>query len=239
MRPWTLALGVVGLASFAPEVLAAFAFGEAPGAYNGGPLSPSGEVDSIALRREADLSRRYAVPPSIVPCLGQVSENGSHPPRQERWNVFHDDPSGEKFANGAGAFNPQPRSFALEPGTLAVLREIRTGEPEDEGVDRGKSSRASVADIGDAPVRVGPAAREYLPAEGLLLDLEDNTRREAGLIEGRLNPEIEAADTREERTDADRSHDKTCSIAARAIAGGTALPNPRTICQRARPAGQV
>jgi hypothetical protein len=62
--------------------------------------------DAIPPVRGANGESRDAVPPSIIPERGQVSENSSETPRQESWHVLHDDDAGSKLANEPGIVGP-------------------------------------------------------------------------------------------------------------------------------------
>jgi hypothetical protein len=58
-------------------------------------------------------------PSRIVPCLGQVSENSSQPPRSKSWRVFHERELGSYFANDPGHFHPKSASFSVESITAS------------------------------------------------------------------------------------------------------------------------
>jgi hypothetical protein len=72
--------------------------------------------DAIPLMRGAKGARWNAVPFSIVPALGQVSENSAKPPNKETWYVLHEDEEGSYFANESGVLSPEPATFAVDAG---------------------------------------------------------------------------------------------------------------------------
>jgi hypothetical protein len=64
--------------------------------------------DSVTEVRGTNGRRRTTLPFRVIPELGQTSENVSHsaPPRQEAWDVLHEDEAGSKLANGSGELGP-------------------------------------------------------------------------------------------------------------------------------------
>lgn len=66
--------------------------------------------NSVAKLSGTSVGSRYAVPLSIIPERGQVSENGSESPSKQSCDVFHNDESGSNFANKAGELAPQSAS---------------------------------------------------------------------------------------------------------------------------------
>jgi len=83
------------------------------------------EPETFALVRGTEVVRSDAIPLSIEPERGQISEYDSEPPRSEHWGIFHEDEPGSNIANDASHFGPEPGSLAAEtfsrPGDADVL----------------------------------------------------------------------------------------------------------------------
>ena len=75
--------------------------------------------DAIASVRGADGRSWYAIPHSIIPERGQVSENSAHPETKQAWDVLHDDEAWSYLANETGIFRPETRSRTFEASALA------------------------------------------------------------------------------------------------------------------------
>jgi hypothetical protein len=149
-----------------------------------------------------ELPSGQARPLRVIPCLGQVSENSTDRrpvpalplPGEERGNVLHDDVSGSYFANDPGELGPKTRAGAGQSGSLAGGAEVLTGESAADDVDRREVFRADLADVLVAP-RLGEVLGEDRSAVGVELDLPGDLHPRA------FEPEVEAADSREERPD--------------------------------------
>jgi hypothetical protein len=182
-----------------------------------------------------ELSSGQARPLRVIPCFGQVSENSSdwRPvpplsfPGEERGHVLHDDVAGSKLTNDSGELGPKTRAGAIDSGAVAGGAEVLAGEAAADEVDRREVERADFPDVFETP-RLGEMAREDRAAVGVLLDLPERRHPAA------LEPELEAADPREERADIHTrlSLGRIASANTRAATGGqTALP----ICSKRRP----
>ena len=79
---------------------------------------------------------RYAVPFTVIPERGQVSENVSHPPNKQACDVFHDCKAGSYFANNAAEFNPQSAAGAGHSLTSTGDADVLTREPAADNVGR-------------------------------------------------------------------------------------------------------
>jgi len=91
--------------------------------------------EALAKMRRADVGGCEATPERIIPAVGQVAENGGHPPPKQGCHVFHDDEAGSKLANDSSVFAPQARTFPVEAGALASVGEVLAGESAADGVD--------------------------------------------------------------------------------------------------------
>jgi hypothetical protein len=77
--------------------------------------------DAVAPVRGADGRSGYAVPDSVIPERGQLSENSSMPGTKEAWHVFHNCKAGSNLANKSGELRPQTRSFTFDASSLASI----------------------------------------------------------------------------------------------------------------------
>jgi hypothetical protein len=84
--------------------------------------------DPIPLVRGAEGARRYAIPFSVKPALGQVPENGSHPVRKERCHVLHDPVARSNHAKGSHKFPVESRTLSGKAGALPGKGNVLTRE---------------------------------------------------------------------------------------------------------------
>lgn len=166
------------------------------------------DPDAVPPVRGAKGACRKAVPLRVIPERGQVPENNPESSRKESCDVLHNDVAGSKFANDSGVLRPKTRPGAGEPCTLPGEGEILAGEPAADDIDGGEVVGADVAHVG-VPFGVGEVVGEDGSAEGVELDLP------CGSHPGPLEPEVEAADAREEGADTQhRSWSMVSRIAA-------------------------
>jgi hypothetical protein len=67
-------------------------------------------------------------PSRIEPQRGQVSENGSKPPSNESWGVFHEDVARSNLANDPSKLTPEPRSGPSDPCPFAGNADVLAWE---------------------------------------------------------------------------------------------------------------
>lgn len=84
--------------------------------------------DSFALVRCAGMDSSKHSPRSIIPHLGQVSENSSKPARSEHWGVFHERESGLYLANDSGKFRPEAGAFAADASAFSCCADVLARE---------------------------------------------------------------------------------------------------------------
>jgi hypothetical protein len=134
--------------------------------------------------------------------LGQVSENSTDGrsvpslpfPGEEGRDVLHDDVAGSKLANDPGELGPKTRAGAIETSSSSGSAEVLAGEAAADEIDRVEVAGADVSHVFEA-LGVGELAGEDGAAVGVLLDLPRDAHPAA------LEPELEAADSREEAAD--------------------------------------
>jgi hypothetical protein len=91
--------------------------------------------EPVSTVRGANGASRYAVPPSVVPERGQVSENVSKSSTKERCDVFHEHVAGSKLANEAGVLTPEARALARKASALPCEADVLAGEAAADGVN--------------------------------------------------------------------------------------------------------
>jgi hypothetical protein len=76
------------------------------------------------------------MPFRIMPDLGQVSENGSHPSTKQRCHVFQDREARSNHANGSNHFPPQSRTGSGKSGACPRKANIlaRKSGADDVGI---------------------------------------------------------------------------------------------------------
>jgi hypothetical protein len=99
---------------------------------------------SVASVRRTNGACRYAVPDSIIPERGQVSENVSEPETKQPCDVFHDDEFWSYFANKTPVFTPQTRSLTVKASAFSSVAEVLAGEPAADDVNFNSVSGQSV-----------------------------------------------------------------------------------------------
>jgi hypothetical protein len=88
---------------------------------------------SVAAVRGADRCRGYTIPFRIIPARGQVPENSVESPRTESCNVFHENASRSKVANGIGIATPESRPLAGDASAPAGEADVLAREsPADD-----------------------------------------------------------------------------------------------------------
>lgn len=101
--------------------------------------------NAVASVRGANARRRDAVPPSVVPERGQVAENAVQSSRKESCDVFHDDVSWSKYANGCGVVAPESTAGSfLNACAFAGEADVLAGESPSDDVDRSDVDAARV-----------------------------------------------------------------------------------------------
>jgi len=104
---------------------------------------------SVSAVRGTNGARRNAMPFRIIPDLGQVPENGSHPPNKERCHVFQDRKFRSYQANGSNQFPVESRTLAGKSGAGPGETDVLTGEPAADDINGlvgpGKGSHVVVA----------------------------------------------------------------------------------------------
>lgn len=160
--------------------------------------SPSSRVgvghdpDSIPSVGSANGGSRNAVPLSIVPERGQVSENVSKPPSKQSCDVFHDDECGSYLANEPGVFAPQAGSFAGKSRAFSSVGQVLTGEAATNDIGPRSHLGQPVSGQGLNVVmdqHPWPMLGQHLPAERI-----DFTERDGLKTARPLKPEAEAAE---------------------------------------------
>jgi hypothetical protein len=146
--------------------------------------------------RRSNVGSANAVPDSIIPARGHLSENISRSTRKERCDVFHDDDAGSKLANDAREFSPQATALTREASALPSERQVLAGEAATEHVDAGGVG-ADVSNIGKEMSR-GPVSGEDAAAPRVRFALPRRFAVESRITKGLLKPEIQTADAAEE-----------------------------------------
>lgn len=117
---------------------------------------------------------RYAMPFSIIPERGQVSENVSEPSTKQSCDVLHDDELGSYLANESGELRPEPASFASKTLARARQTDVLAREAANDAIrfdsvmsERFGRQSANISVAGD----VGPVLGE--DAAGELFDFAE------------------------------------------------------------------
>lgn len=138
----------------------------------------------------------YAVPFSIIPERGQVSENGSKSPSKESCDVFHSDDFGSKLANKAGEVRPEPASCACKTLATACETDILAGKSSN---DRSRSNAVCSQSVCGkcSNIIINGDTREAFAQSGLrlLVELTQGDRLEPART---LKAQIKAADACEQ-----------------------------------------
>jgi len=112
-----------------------------------------------------------AVPFSIVPALGKVSEHSSHVSvSKETWDVLHEHVAGSKVANGSDVFRPEPGSCSINACAFPGEAEVLTGEAPAQKID---SLNGRPVHGGDVSISLDsrPMLSEDAPAIGIDFNL--------------------------------------------------------------------
>lgn len=179
--------------------------------HNEDPSSHVGSTDFCGRKREGTRS---------VSEVAQLAPHRGQPGALAVRDVLDDDDRRPDFFGDAVELEPEPTSVAGETGLLAGGADVLAGETSAEEIDGGK--RPSCRDVIE-PLNVGPVLGEDAAAELVLLDLPEDRAQPGG-----LEPELETADTGEER--ADRDQGRFASTIARATGGETLFPTRATCC---------
>lgn len=153
--------------------------------------------DSVPPVRGTNGARWYAMPFRVIPDLGQGPENDVQPSTKQRCHVLQDDVTGSNHASGSNHFPEESRTGAGKPGAGPGIGEVLAREARADDVGMGILRRSYVADVR----RIRETQRENLA--GVMIDFGDRDSLEPARA---LQPEVEAADTREQGQDAQRSH---------------------------------
>ncbi len=163
--------------------------------------------DPISFVRGADGERRYTIPLSITPALGQVPENSSHPISKQRCHVLHDCVARSYQANGSHKFPVESRTGSGKTGALSCVRYILTGEAADDDIGFAWSEFSG----GDVIVAGDPWK---VFGEDFSTERIDLAERD-GSHSGSFEPEAETADSTKEVEDIGRhSHSAWFSAAS-------------------------
>ena len=147
----------------------------------------------------ADVGSRNAVPLRVIPEAGQVSENVSHSPSKESWNVLHKHPARSKIANDERVKRPEPPRVSLRetlPGDGDGLARESAANKVNGSVSPPSGAGSHVV----MPGHLRPVLRQHTPAPRINLHLADDGHP------GALEAEVEAADAGEQGQDV---HDAT------------------------------
>jgi len=151
-----------------------------------------------------NVGSRYAMPLSIIPERGQVSENGSKSPSKQRCDVFHSDVSWSYLANKAGELIPQSASCASKTLATACETNVLAGKSSNDCIREDPVASQSVSGkcsniVIDCDTREAAAQRSLR----LLVKFTQSDGLEAT---GPLKPKVEATDAREQGKDAQFFH---------------------------------
>jgi len=133
---------------------------------------------------------RYAVPFSIIPERGQVSENSANSPSKQSCDVFHEDEFGSYFANKAGELSPQSASCAFKTCATACKTNILAGKSSNDCIR--ENAVSSEHFCGKASNIVIDGDSRETGAQGLLRLLISFAKRygftQAGTRQAKVNP---------------------------------------------------
>ena len=73
-------------------------------------------------------ARGYSRPLRIIPEVGKVPENGSHPSIKQRCHVLHDDVVGSNLANEAGVLEPKAGTLTVQTCAVSGPADVLAGE---------------------------------------------------------------------------------------------------------------
>ena len=97
------------------------------------------DENSFPLVEQAGVGSAEHSPSCIIPQSGQVSENGSQPPRSEHWAVFHEHEWRLNLANDSGHLGPQSASRSgdslTSAGRVGGNADVLTGESSAHNVN--------------------------------------------------------------------------------------------------------
>jgi len=129
----------------------------------------------VSLVRGANGARRNAMPFRVIPDLGQVSENVSHPSTKQRCHVLQDREFWSNHANGSNNMPVESRTGAGQSGALAGERDVLAWEPacDDICLAFDEFARRHVAVNWD----IWPMFREHALAERIDLDEANRVRQ--------------------------------------------------------------
>ena len=170
------------------------------------------DPEPVASVRCANGGSRNAVPLRIIPDLGQPSENSLQPSIKQRCDVLHDDVPGSKLANDAEIFDPKagPSAVKSEGFRRVGNANVLAGEAAADDINADAVTNKSVCGEGSHVVinrNLRPVLRQDPPAVGLDLAKGDGLEATSP-----LQPEREAANSREKVEDAKHHFNHICRI---------------------------
>ncbi len=174
----------------------------------------------IAPMVRAEVGSGYAVPESIIPERGQVSENASKPGTEDAWDVFQEDEAGSKLASESGNLRPEGAASAFNASSLASEREVLTGEAAADGVNGGDASGSKSGSVKVSHVSEDRDFRPVLAQDCLPIGVD---LTESGCLEMArgLQAQVKPANAGEQRKGAERLPEKSRdgSVPAPAVMG--------------------
>lgn len=179
------------LGDLPPERIAIALVFEASGVGN--------KPEPVAAVRGANGASWDAIPPSIIPERGQVSENVSKSSTKERCDVFHDNVSGSKLANQSCIVSPKAGTFAGQSSASSGQANVLAGEAAADRIDMPDHLSGQSRHIIEAR-DVGPMGRQQMPTRSC--DLAEGH----GLESRPLQAEREAADAGEKVQQSHSAH---------------------------------
>jgi hypothetical protein len=100
--------------------------------------SPRDHEDPVTPVRGAEGLSRYAVPESIIPARGQVSEYGAESSTKQSWDVFDNHKPRLKFANNSRVLRPKAAPSTREASASAGEADVLARESSADDIDFSK-----------------------------------------------------------------------------------------------------
>jgi hypothetical protein len=130
--------------------------------------------NSVAKLSGTNVGSWYAMPFSIIPDRGQVSENSAKSPSKQSCDVFHLDDCGSKLANQSGVFTPKPAACAVKTRATTCETDILTWESSNNCVGLNPVSTQSVGAKASNIIILGnPRIALRKDSAGLFVDLAE------------------------------------------------------------------